>query len=213
MVPAPAVNAARPLVLHSSPAAGPARADGTGLVSAVLPAVADHGARRTREEHLALLMLIGTDAFLAGDYAESGRMFMQVALQDPDNADAALAYALARFATADYGLSAIGIRRGVGQFCEVVQSDFDLRDRYGDPAEFQAQLQVLQRQIERNPPGADTLLTLGFVLYFSGQRLEAREVFRILGRMFPDDAVIADCFLAVLGPSPQTPRSVLPRGD
>lgn len=147
------------------------------------------------DDRLFQQMFEGTKAFYEGQYDAAARMFFDVSMQDPDNVDGTLAYAVARFATGDYAISAIAIRRGIRRVCEVVNSGFDIRDRYSKPEDFEQHVQMLEDYLAEHPENADAVLVAGFVLHFAGQYDEAAEVFNELKRLSPSDADVADCFL------------------
>lgn len=149
-----------------------------------------------RGEQLYVLMFEGTKAFSQGEYDTAARMFLQVTMQDPDNADAALAYAVARFATGDYAISAIAIRRGVRKFGEVVNSGFDIRERYTNKEDFERHFQSLVNFVSQRPDSIDGLMVLGFAEHFTGQRDRAVETFKEIKRRFPADGDVADTFIS-----------------
>ncbi|MBP7936492.1 MAG: hypothetical protein KA354_17775 [Phycisphaerae bacterium] len=146
-------------------------------------------------EELYTLMFEGTKAFAEGEYDAAARMFLQVTMQDPENADAALAYAVARIATGDYAISAIAIRRGVRQFKEVVNSGFDIRERYTNKEDFDRHFRLLVNFVSQRPDNADGLVSLGFAQHFTGQRDQAVETFKDIKQRFPSDADLAEVFI------------------
>jgi len=169
----------------------PSAPSGVGpITSQQEPAVA-----RPNAEQLYVMMFEGTQAFEAGDYETAARLFMRVALQDPDNVDATLAYAVARFATGDYSIAAIAIRRGVRAYPDVVNAPFDIRDRYASPADMDPHLTTLERFVAEHPDSVDALLVLGFVQHFSRNREAAAETFRRLAELSPSDRELAELFL------------------
>lgn len=146
-------------------------------------------------EQLDAHMRAGVDAFAQEAFEASARFFLAVALAVPDNADAWLAYATSRFATGDYDLAAAAIRRGIRQMPEVVNSLFDLRDRYTRMAMFDQHLDNLEAYVDDDPLAPDGWIVLGFVLHFSGDREEANRVFRTVMSRFPEDGELADVFI------------------
>ena len=154
----------------------------------------ESGARMPVEE-MQRLMMQGVDAFSRQNYDASAKAFLQVAMADPANADAWLAYAVARFATGEYEMAATAIRRGVKQYPEVVDSTFDIRERYGVPEDFARHLRALEEEVIDDPKDGDAWLTLGFVRHFSGQRDMAERAFRVIENRFPEDAELARMFL------------------
>ncbi len=141
------------------------------------------------------MMADGTRFFQQGSYAQAADRFMRVASADPQNVDARLAYAVARFATGDYQMSAAAVRQGVQMFPEVVNSVFDVRGMYGNPADFDQQWQHLAQRLQDQPDDSDALLVLGFVYHFVGDREHAAEVFSVVNERSQGDTDIAQVFL------------------
>ncbi len=152
------------------------------------------------------LMLEGLEAFTAGEYDKAARSFLQVGLDDPDNVDALLAYAVARFATGDYSVAAIALRRGVSKYPEVVNSAFDIRDRYGEVDDFVKHVEALEDYVRQNPDDADGWLMLGFVRHFTGERAQAQTTFEILQRRSVRDTELADLFINAKAPAESGPE-------
>ncbi len=148
----------------------------------------------TPTDPLAIKMQQAGQYFDNGDYGRAARDFEAIARQDPNNADAWLAYGLARFATGDYNQSADGIRRGIELFPDVVNTVFDVRDRYKNVDDFGSQIQRLEQAVEANRNDADAHLTLGFVYHFTGQREWAKQVFDYLESISPQDQHLARVF-------------------
>ena len=141
------------------------------------------------------LMEDGSKMFGEGRYSEAANQFAQVAEADPRNVDAVLAHAVARFATGDYGVGGALIRRGVTAAPDVVNSVFDLRDRYGNMQDFEKHVVALEQRVDQHPEDMDAHVVLGFVYHFTGQRPWAAEVFKWVKQQSPNDAALADIFL------------------
>lgn len=152
-------------------------------------------------EQMDQLMKEGSDAFGSADYEKAARLFLQVGMADAENVDAWLAYALARFASGDYAMSADAIRRGVMKYPDVVNSLFDLRERYGSQEDFQKHITRLQDFVVDSPSSPDGWLVLGFVRHFTGQREPAKQTFETLKERFESNAQIADIFLNAKTPA------------
>lgn len=150
-------------------------------------------------EQLHQKMVDGTEAFASGEYAASARLFAEVAQADPQNVDAALAYAVACFATGDYRAAAASIRNGVNLFPPIVDSTFDLRERYGKAEDFAAHLQKLERAAA-DKANRDARLVLGFVQHFSDQRDLSNPIFEEIAKQGGPDADLAEVFLNALSP-------------
>jgi hypothetical protein len=149
-------------------------------------------------------MVEGTDKFSKGAYEESARMFLDVTMQDPANVDASLAYAVARFATGDYAVSAVSIRRGIGKLPDVVNSAFAIQDRYGNVSDLDGHMQKLVNFLREHPDNVDAVLVLGFAQHFTGQRGAAKDTFGQLRMMSKADAQLATLFLNAK-PLPEPP--------
>ena len=147
-------------------------------------------------EKLDELMAKGVQLFEQGKYNEAASTFLRVTLADRQNIDATLAYAMARFATGDYQIAALAIRRGVRRLPDVVDSGFDLRARYGNLAEFEQHLARLEEYVRQEPGAVDGWIVLGFVRHFSGQQELAAETFRRLKNLPGADVGLADIFLS-----------------
>lgn len=157
-------------------------------------------------EKLHDLMIEGVQLFQQGDYEGSASTFLRVTLADRHSIDATLAYAVARFATGDYQISALAVRRGVRRMPEVVNSSFDVRDRYGNLEDFEKHLARLEWFVVDHPDSEEGWTVLGFIRHFSGQRDLAVETFEGLKAMPKADLELVDIFLNAEPPvqAPQT---------
>ncbi|MHC4443920.1 MAG: tetratricopeptide repeat protein [Planctomycetota bacterium] len=168
-----------------------------GLNGVVIPEGDDGQFKNTRlpEEQLHRLMLEGIEAFSAGKYEKAAERFLMVAMEDRDNPDALLAFAIARFATEDYRISAVAIRRGISQFPEIVNSAFNILGRYGDKDDFEDHLEELVEYVEDHEDDVDGRLVLGFVQHFMYDRESAAKTFALLKLQSSSDADLADLFI------------------
>lgn len=146
-------------------------------------------------QRLYMMMYEGTKKFSEGAYEDAARMFLDVTLQDPNNVDASLAYAVARFATGDYAVASVAIRRGISRMPEIVDSRFDIRLRYGKMEDLNKHVQAVADFVQAHPDDPDSTLVLGFVQHFIGQRDAARETFGRLRELSPADGDLARVFL------------------
>ncbi|UCD29084.1 MAG: hypothetical protein JSV03_00955 [Planctomycetota bacterium] len=147
------------------------------------------------DERTQELMTDGIQAFTDGKYETSAQLFLSAAMRDKGNLDAILAYAVARFATGDYSISADEIRRGIGLFPPAVDSVFNIRDRYGNQEDFEKHVRILEKYVSSHPDDVNGWLVLGFVRHFSHDRAMAAQAFEILKERSPKDAKLADVFL------------------
>lgn len=151
-------------------------------------------------ERLHQMMLDGTRGFEEGRYDESAGLFRQVMESDPNNVDARLAHAVARFAIGDYAASALSIRVGVLLFPGIVDTTFDLRERYGVEGDFDRQTAALEKWVDERPADIDARVIQGFVYHFTGRRDRAAEVWRHVKQKSQEDAELADVFLSAKSP-------------
>lgn len=147
----------------------------------------------------------GAEAFAKADFHEARRLFVQATIEDPNNIDAKLAYALTQFALGEYYIAAMLLREVIPHNPYVVYSDFDLRDRYGDKKLLEKQVASLRSAVREHPKDSDLLLVLGFVEYFTGRRDEAKATFEKALKISPDEPT-AKAFLNP-PPLPQTPTT------
>ncbi|HSW47326.1 MAG TPA: hypothetical protein VLM89_17315 [Phycisphaerae bacterium] len=168
------------------------------------PAPTDTTTGQGNGRQLYTMMYEGTKQFSEGAYEAAARLFLNVTLQDPANIDASLAYAVARFATGDYAVAAIAIRRGVSRLPDIVNSPFDIRDRYGNQEDLSRHIQALNSFLVQQPDNVDALVVAGFVQHFTGQRDAARGAFEQLRQISRPDAGMAATFLNAK-PLPEAP--------
>lgn len=162
------------------------------------------------------LMEQGLTAFSERSYESAARTFLQVAMDDPQNVDALLAYAVSRFATGDYAVAAIAIRRGINKFPMIVDAAFDVRSRYGELDDYTDHLLALETYVQEQPNEVDGWLVLGFIRHFSDNRELAKRTFEAVQQMSERYDDIAELFLNAkplpepVGPDPQTAPATQP---
>jgi hypothetical protein len=198
-----------PMELPHQQQEGPAANDRDAERMEQLPAQREEQPRRhaggLAPEKLHELMIEGVQLFYEGKYNEAAATFLRVTLADRHNIDATLAYAVARFATGDYQISALAVRRGIRRMPEVVNSGFDVRDRYGNPDDFEKHLSRLERFVVENPELEEGWTVLGFIRHFSGQRELAAETFEGLKTLPKADLEVVQIFLNAEFPDETAP--------
>jgi hypothetical protein len=156
----------------------------------------------------------GVEAFHSADYDKAARSFLQAAMAEKSNVDGWLAYAVSRFASGDYEMAAMGVRRGVRQLPEVVNAPFDIRERYGNAEDFPRQLKALEDYVLENTTQADGWLVLGFIRHYSQQVDLGKRAFEVVQKRFPKDADLAGMFLdAKPMPMPPPDHQQQPGGE
>ncbi len=114
----------------------------------------------------------GDAAFEAGSYQQAQEEYVRALVHAGDDAGVRVALGLAEYALGAYGDASAAIRRALADSGALARSDFDLRLVYGRPDDAEAHRRALEDYVAQNPADSDALFLLGFVRYFSGQRVE-----------------------------------------
>jgi thioredoxin-like negative regulator of GroEL len=158
----------------------------------------------------------GTQAFTKGEYEKAANQFLHVMTIDPQNVDAVLANAVARFATGDYSAAGDSVRQGIALLPDVVNADFDIRDRYGVLKDFDDHYRNLAGHVLDQPGDIEAWVTLGFVQHFTGLREASERTFNSIKEWSERDRELADTFLNANPPATSpagqgdTPTDVTP---
>ncbi len=143
------------------------------------------------------LMRQGGELFRGRDYLEAAKSFRQAIPLDVDNALPRFSFAHALFALGDYENAAYSIRRGLDLMPDWVSSGNNLWAAYGDARDFRDQRSALASWCKLNPTDGESLATLGYVDFFTGNLAGAKTAFTKLQELRPDDP-IAPFFLTEL---------------
>lgn len=154
-------------------------------------------------EQVNALMEEGTQQFTQGQYDASARSFLKVMMDHENNVDSILAYAVSRFATGDYAASALAIRRGVLLYPDVVNSGFDMRDRYGRMEDYDDHYGRIVTFVLDQPSNIDGWVVLGFVQHFTGLHERAAEAWTTVKKLSDPLTPLADIFLNAKPPQPE----------
>jgi tetratricopeptide (TPR) repeat protein len=127
----------------------------------------------------------GDALFAGGRYAEAVGAYEAAAKKAPEDAMAAFALGHGLFAVGRFAEAAAALRKGVRIFPDVVSVRMDRRAFYGNPADFDAQLRRLSREIELSPDDAEARFLLAYNYFFTQRFDLARREFESLG---PADA-------------------------
>ncbi len=141
------------------------------------------------------LMMEGTQFFTQGRYDEAARNFLKVMMAHENNVDSILAYAVARFATGDYNASSLAVQRGILLYPDVVNSSFDIRDRYGKMEDFDEHYDRLVTFVLDEPTNVDGWVVLGFVQHFTGLYERAAEAWQTVRKQNDKLSELVEIFL------------------
>jgi len=126
---------------EAQPAAEPSR--GEGSIQVASDAASGRGLQSAASHHLAL----GDEAFRDGRYGDAVHEYAKAVEYQPDQGVLHLILSAALFATGDYHYSAYALRRALELDPTLVDSVVDKHSFYGDPAEFDRQLELLERYL------------------------------------------------------------------
>jgi len=175
-----------PVVIQSdsSSEVGPPAPDAGDNGSLFFPAQPDGSADQGATEYQTLdevpqtIVQKGTAAYMAGDYENAQRYFIEAVMADERDGYAKLLYSFSMFAQKDYDLSALTLRRALLTSDELVDQPPDLRTLYTDPDVFHDQLSALIKHLEHHSDDNDARFLLGYVYYATGRPVEAAEQFQ-----------------------------------
>lgn len=118
----------------------------------------------------------GLQAFAEGRYDQAADYFILGTELDHADAASRIHAAQALFALEQYEDAVPLVRRALELQPRLLQLKFDLRGDYGDPRDFQQQVQSFTRYLAANPKWQDGYVLLGYELLYSGQRQQAHQV-------------------------------------
>ena len=125
-----------------------------------------------------------------GEYRGAANAFKLAAETDQGDPAARLYAAHALFAIGRYGDAVKYLRRAFELQPKIVFLDFDIRDDYGQRADFDKQLEVLENALKRFPRNLDRLIMLGYVRYYSHQHEKAHEPLAKASKVDPRDRLV-----------------------
>ena len=126
----------------------------------------------------------GNAAFIGGLYDEARRYYVSAMLADERDGYAKLLYAVVNFATGDYEVAGMAIRRALLTTPELIEYPPDIRGLYTDGVPLDAQVEMLARFVDTHPLDGNARLLLAYVQLARGHPSEALAIL--------DDAVKTD---------------------
>ncbi|HRX85611.1 MAG TPA: hypothetical protein P5572_11390 [Phycisphaerae bacterium] len=131
---------------------------------------------------------LGLQAFAQGDYDLARREFVRAILATPESPELIMLYGYAHFATGDYLIASMAIRRATEADPTLIESPIDLAGLYGNPADYQQHLAKLDAYVAANPTDLDAKYVSGFARYASGDPNGAGAIFAECMTAAPDDS-------------------------
>lgn len=111
---------------------------------------------------------LGDSAFREGRYADAVHFYARAIDFAPTDGVLYLVLSDALFATGDYHYGAYALRRALELDESLISASVDKRTFYGDPTDFDRQLQVLERFLSDRPTDDDARLLLAVNYLFGG---------------------------------------------
>jgi hypothetical protein len=127
------------------------------------------GAQDAASQHLS----VGDAAFREGRYSDAVREYAKAVELEPGQGVLHLILSDALFATGDYHYAAYALRRALELDPTLVDSVIDKHSFYGDPAEFDRQLELLERYLEDHFLDDDARLLLAANYLFAVKPAQA----------------------------------------
>jgi len=133
----------------------------------------------------------GLTLFRQGRYREAAGAFKLAAETNQGDPAARIYAAHALFATGRYRDAVRYLRRAFELQPRIALLDYDLRDDYGKRADFDEQLEELEKALRRFPRNLDRLVVLGYVHRYSNQLERAYEALARASKINPRDRLVA----------------------
>lgn len=143
-------------------------------------------------------LLLGDIHFKEGNYEGAEEQYLIAQKQDMADPVVWLALGHARFAMGSFSDAAKALRLGLDGYKSWGTVNMDRRDFYANPDDFSRQLAALDEWVKAHPNDVDAHFLLGYNHYFSGRPTIARDSFKRVLELEPND-VHAKEFLRLLG--------------
>lgn len=119
---------------------------------------------------------LGERAYFDGNYDAARQHFVRALLDEPDNPEVMIMYAYCHFATGDYQVAAMAIRRAFESDATLIESPIDLYRLYGTPHTLAEHISRLDQYAAEHPDDVQPLFLSGYVRYASGDPQEAARI-------------------------------------
>ncbi len=129
----------------------------------------------------------GVDAFAAGHYDQAQKFFIEAVMADERDGYAKLLYGFAAFASGDYKLAGITLRRSLRTSEVLIYQPLDVRTLYPNQSAFQMHRHALQTYVVDHPQDRDAKFALAYLFYATAKPEVAAERFGELAVSDKDD--------------------------
>ena len=158
-------------------------------------------------------MATGHAAFAAAEYGLAVRQFLLAAAANQGDPTSRLCAAHAHVALGDYEPAARLLRRAIELQPKLIYLPMDIRNAYGDRADFPRHLENLRDAVNFDTDNGDLWFVLGYCYFFSNNMTRAGEALENAARLRPDDKIVArlaDLAQTSAPPSKRAPTRVKP---
>lgn len=136
-------------------------------------------------------MAAGHAAFAATEYGFAARQFSLAAALNQGDPTARICTAHAHVAVGDYEPAFLLVRRAFELQPKLVYLPMDIRNAYGNRADFQEHLKALHAAAKSNTNRGDLWFLLGYCHYYSNNMKKATEAFATAAKLQPEDELFA----------------------
>ena len=142
--------------------------------------------KRGDPERSKQLVTVGDRLFRAGNIRRAAERYEQASRADPNAAAPRIGLAQLELARGDYAEAASHVREALTAQPGWLIHAPDISAKYGEPADFHAQIARLESHLQAHPNDRDAWLVLGAEWYLSGRTRSAADVFLRLTDRKPD---------------------------
>jgi len=128
--------------------------------------------------------------FKQGQYHQATGNFKLAADSDRGDPAAKIYAAHTLFALGRYRESVDYLRQAFRLQAKLAMLHYDMRDDYGNKADFDQQFNALEKALELAPNDIDRLIVMSYVLYYTNQRGKAYEVLLKANKLAPKDSLV-----------------------
>lgn len=170
-------------------------AESAPIAAAPAAPLVGHASRAVAGERAAVeYMALGDRAFIEGRYGDAAHYYAKATTYDPGDGLLYLVLSDALFATGDYHYAADALREALNKLPELASLGLDKRDFYGNPADFESQLQLLEAYQRDHELDEDAQLLLSANYLFSGR---AQGALGVLESPFSEESASSEARLLI----------------
>jgi hypothetical protein len=128
-------------------------------------------------------------AFQRGEFDLARRELIRAMIAYPDDPELLMLYGYAHFATGDYLVASLAIRRALNADPTLIDSPVDIYRLYPDADVLRKQIDALDEHLAEKPNDGDAQFLAGFVRYAAGLPDQAADIFAARVQQAPDDVL------------------------